>query len=128
MTAQSEPNSTVAPVMVDRAIFLERLSGELGALGKTSAELQEAIHNLPLKQSDRHTRHVLQSADLLTQSLICLSMAIEGLSDLPVSTRQYDLNHVLRNVFLEDLRERLIEGHDHSHDPGRTHPGEFDLF
>ncbi|MDF0600073.1 hypothetical protein P1J78_04950 [Psychromarinibacter sp. C21-152] len=114
--------------MIDQAVFLERLSAELAGLGRVASGLQEAIHDLPLSHSGRHTRRVLQSADVLTQSLVCLSAAVHGLSDLSVATREHDLSDVLDAVFLEDLRARLTEGRDHSHDPGRAHPGEIDLF
>ncbi|WP_172293905.1 hypothetical protein [Pseudoruegeria sp. HB172150] len=116
------------PVTVDRSIFLNRLSEEISGLGAMSAELQEAIHNLPLTGSDSHTRQVLQSADMLTQSLVCLSAAVHGLSDLPVATHEYDLTHVLDGVFLEDMRDRLTTGLEASSGRDRAHPGKVELF
>lgn len=112
--------------MVDRAIFLDRLAEEVSNLKTMSDDLQGALHNLPLAASDQGTRTVLQSADKLTQSLTCLHAALHGLSDLPLATRSYDLTHVLRDVFLEDMRERLVNGE--MSDEGRTPPGEVDLF
>jgi len=113
--------------LVDRAVFLSRLSAEIAALGGMAKALQEGLHTLPLSQTDQQTRTVLQSADRLTQSLDCLSAAIEGLSDLPVATRDCDMTSVLSGVFLEDLRERLTKGSDAGLGD-RKPPGEVDLF
>ena len=113
--------------MGERAIFLSRLSAEIATLGDMARTLQDGLHNLPLEQSDQQTRTILQSADRLTQSLDCLSAAIEGLSDLPISTQDYDMTSVLSGVFLEDLRERLTKGPGALLD-GRNAPGEVDLF
>ncbi|MDF0594535.1 hypothetical protein [Psychromarinibacter halotolerans] len=118
---------TDPPHMVAQTIFLSRLSDELSSLGELSAGLQEAIHNLPLEHSTTDTRRVLQSADMLTQSLVCLGTALEGLSELPIAHREYDLNVVLRDVFLEDLRSRLAHGRDPENDPA-THAGEVEIF
>ncbi|WP_425050231.1 hypothetical protein [Psychromarinibacter sp. S121] len=118
---------TAPPVMVPQTIFLTRLAEELSALGTLSSGLQEAIHNLPLEHSSAETRRVLQSADMLTQSLVCLGAALDGLSELPIAHREYDLNVVLRNVFLEDLRSRLTHGRDSENDPS-THAGEVEIF
>lgn len=116
------------PGMVPRAIFLSRLSEELADLGQTASRLQEAIHNLPLAHSNSGTRRVLQSTDRLTQSLACLSAALDGLSDLPLSTEDYDLSTILRGVFLESMRNRLALGRNAAEPPGSMQSGEVELF
>lgn len=116
------------PGMVARAIFLSRLSDELADLGQTATILQEAIHQLPLAHSDSATRRVLQSTDRLTQSLACLSAALKGLSDLPLSTEDYDLSTVLRGVFLESVRNRLALGRGAAEPLGSMQSGEVELF
>lgn len=127
MANAANPEASVNRI-VDRAVFFLRLSDELSILGVMAGDLQGALHNLPLEESDHATRKVLQSADKLTQSLDCLSAALGGVSNLPLTTREYDMAQVLKGVYLEDLRDRLTHGTTWDSEQDRRAPGELDLF
>ena len=127
MLEASDPDP-VGGALVDRAVFMARLSDELALLWGMARGLQGALHNLPLEESDHQTRKALQSADKLTQSLECLSTAFDSVSSLPNAACDLDLTTILRGIFLEDLRDRLIHGPETIGNRDSIESGELDLF
>ncbi len=111
---------------MDRQLFLERLTSEVQRLESVSIALQAALHALPLAASDGDTRKALQSIDRLSQGLACIATVVEGLNEASEGAPPVDVDPILSAIFLEDIRERLLNGVFET--PANTEAGEFDMF
>jgi len=121
-------NRNEAPVAVSHAEFMERLAHELDNLSGTTISLQVGLNSHMLAESDSRARKALQSLDTLTQSLQCLTSAVQEASGTPSLPDHSIPNDALSGVFLEDLRHRLRTGHRLETTEAAARPGQLDLF
>jgi hypothetical protein len=121
---QSADDATEIPLSVG----LKRLVYELSLLVDMSAELQSNIHDIDLRLCDPHSRKALQSADTLWQRARCIRQALDGLASptIPGIAREY--RSVVENVFLEDVRFRLLTGYEEDGEARAEIAGKVDLF
>jgi len=111
-----------------RSTLFSRLVREMELLAAMSLNLQSGIHTLDLSQSTNQTRRVLQSADKLSQTLMCLKIALESLSCSHQCREDLVENDILDGIFLEDVRDRLLNGDSNQSDSGDRLSGRVDLF
>lgn len=108
--------------------WLSRLVDELDILVATSVELQNCIHDLASGARCSETRKVLQSSDRLTQGLQCIRAAMDGLAgeqSYPDTDRSAA---ILKDVFLQDMRMRLVDDLERIAQSDRAEPGEVEYF
>ena len=91
-------------------VCLSRLAHEMDLLVDMSLGLQSGIHTLDLSNCDPQTRKVLQSADALTQTLMCVRSVLEYLSNPRLNSGEAVFGAALGGVFLEDVHDRLLSG------------------
>lgn len=109
-------------------ILLSRIVREMEILTAMSLNLQSGIHTLDLSESTNHTRRVLQSADKLSQTLMCLKIALESVSHSHQGKEKLNTHELLDRIFLEDVRDRLSNGVDSRSDQTNTASGIVDFF
>ena len=123
------PSSADTPAqMVGQHVCMSRLIDEMKLSVAMSQEVQAAIHGLHLTQADRNSRRALQAIDRLSQSLECLTAALIGMSESIDTPEELDIRHIVKRVYLEDVRNRLMNPPeaDAQADPPRA--SEVDLF
>lgn len=98
------------PELVNQQTCLSRLVYELQLLVAISLDLQLNIHSMDLEHTNPAARKVLQSADSLSQRLQCIELALEALAVQDLPGQDMDFRAVLDDIFLEDVRERLLTG------------------
>ena len=98
------------PELVSQQTCMSRLVYELQLLVAISLELQSNIHSMDLVHTSPASRKVLQSADALSQRLQCIELALEALAAHELPGQDMDFRAVLDDIFLEDVRDRLLTG------------------
>lgn len=122
-------NDLDSPVgQANRSKFILRLAREVEILSGMSLDLQSGIHSLDMTQSTKNTRKVLQTADKLSQTLMCLKIALESLSCAHEHNVEPAAFDILDGIFLEDVRERLLNGDGANSEIGAKESGAVDLF
>ena len=116
------------PELVSRQTCMSRLVYELQLLVAISLELQLNIHSMDLAHTSPASRKVLQSADSLSQRLQCIELALEALAVQKMPGQDMDFRAVLHDIFLEDVRERLLTGTREDVDERAKTAGQVDLF
>lgn len=124
-------SSEMYPALPTPQISLSRLAHEMELLVEKSLALQGGIHTLDLSTSDPQTRKVLQSADTITQTLVCLRVALEGLSlsnMKNVENTNTGFEVVQNDIFLHDVRDRLLNGAGAEDSDLKPRSGSVDIF
>ncbi len=110
------------------SLFLARIENELELLETVSLDLQGCIHDLDLAASSTEARKTLQSADSLTQSLQCVRTALAGLANARQAVPGVIPLELLDGVFLEDMRDRLVNGRRLAEPGGENATGQVQFF
>ena len=108
----TEPASGSGPdeKPVSRRTCMTRLVCEVELLVKLSLDLQTCIHAIDLEHCRPENRAALQSADALSQRLQCVEIAFRALLAPREPGGATDGRALLADVFLEDMRGRLLTG------------------